>query len=56
LRRIPHVALIIQLYIDQARDKIRQVLNLSAEPILRINSIWAAIRYATGRGRKPTHE
>ena len=53
LSRIPHIALVIQLYIDQARNKVGQVLNLSAEPILRINSLWAAFRYATGRGRKP---
>jgi uncharacterized membrane protein SirB2 len=54
--RIPHYTLIIQLYVQQAKDKIGQLLNLSTEPILRINSLWAAIRYATERRRKATHE
>jgi len=52
MRLIPRYALIIQLYFEQARAKVGQMLNLSAEPILRLNSIWAAIRYATERGRK----
>ena len=56
LRLIPRYALIIQLYFEQARSKIGQLLNLSTEPILRINSIWAAIRYATERGRKPQQD
>jgi uncharacterized membrane protein SirB2 len=54
--RIPHYTLIIQLYVQQAKDKIGQLLNLSTEPILRINSLWAAIRYATERRKKATHE
>jgi hypothetical protein len=53
LRMIPHYAWLIQRYLEQGMSKVRQVLNLSTEPILRINSIWAAIRYATERGRKP---
>jgi hypothetical protein len=56
LRVIPHYALMIQLYIEQGRRKISQLLNLSTEPILRFRSIWAAIRYAFGRRRKPAHE
>jgi small-conductance mechanosensitive channel len=56
LRWIPHYTLIIQLYLERATNKISQMLNLSAEPILRINSLWAATRFATERGRKPTHE
>jgi len=56
LRLVPRYALIIQLYFEQARSKVGQLMNLSTEPILRINSIWAAIRYATERGGKPSHE
>ncbi len=53
--KIPHAALVVQLFFEQIKGKAGQVLNLSAEPILRINAIWAAIRYATTR-RKPAHE
>jgi hypothetical protein len=56
LRLIPRYALIIQLYFEQVKSKVSQVLNLSTEPILRINSIWASIRYATERGRKPAQD
>ena len=56
LRLVPRYALIIQLYFEQARSKISQLMNKSTEPILRINSLWAAIRFATERGRKPSHE
>ena len=52
LRLVPHYALIIQMFIEQTKNKVGQLLNLPTEPILRINSIWAAIRYATERGRK----
>ncbi len=56
LRLIPHYAMVVQLFIERAKDKAGQLLNLSVEPVLRINSLWAAIRYATERGRKPTGE
>ncbi len=56
LRLIPRYTLVIQLYIERIKNKAGQLLNMSVEPILRINSIWAAIRYATERGRKPAHE
>ena len=55
-RIIPPYALVVQLYFEQAKSKIGQLLNMSAEPFLRINSLWAAIRYASERGRKPTQE
>ena len=55
-RIIPPYALVVQLYFEQAKSKIEQLLNMSAEPFLRINSLWAAIRYASERGRKPTQE
>jgi hypothetical protein len=54
--KLPHAALVVQLFIEQVKGKAGQVLNTVAEPILRINSIWAAIRYASGRGRKPAGE
>jgi hypothetical protein len=53
---IPHYTLMIQLYIEQARSKIGQLLDLSTEPILRLRSMWAVIRYASRRRRKPAHE
>ncbi len=56
LRLIPPYALVVQLFFERAKGKVSQLLNLSTEPILRINSVWAAIRYATQRGRKPAHE
>ncbi len=56
LRLIPHYAMVVQLFIERAKDKAGQLLNLSVEPVLRINSLWAAIRYATERGRKPAGE
>ncbi len=55
-RLVPRYALVVQLFFEQARSKAGQLLDLSAEPILRINAIWAAIRYATERGRKPAHD
>lgn len=56
IRLIPRYTLIIQLYFEQARSKAGQLLDVSVEPIMRINSIWAAIRYATERGRKPLQD
>jgi hypothetical protein len=53
MRLIPRYTFIIQLYLEQAKGKVAQLLNYSAEPILRIHAIWAAIRYASERGRKP---
>lgn len=53
MSRVPRYALIIQLYITQAKNTADHLLNASTEPILRINSIWASIRYATGRGKRP---
>jgi len=55
-RLVPRYTLIIQVYFEKARAKVSQLLNLSTEPILRINSIWAAIRYATERGNKPSKQ
>ena len=56
LRLIPRYTLILQLYFEQGRSKIGQLMNMSTEPILRINSIWAAIRYTTERGRKTSQK
>src|SRR5512135_3436828 len=56
LRYIPHYALVIQLYLEKIRGKIGQLADLGVEPILRISIVWAAIRYATGRGRKSIQE
>ena len=56
IRKLPHVTLVIQLYFEQARSKVSQVLDMTTSPIIRINSLWAAIRYATERGRKPNGE
>ncbi len=56
LHMIPGYALLVQLFFEQVKDKVGRVLNASVEPILRINSIWAAIRYASERGRKPAGE
>lgn len=53
---IPHYALVIQLYLEKIRNKIRQLADMGIEPILRISVLWAAIRYATGRGKKPLQE
>lgn len=56
MRVIPHFTLVIQLYFEKARGKISQLANLGVEPILRISAIWAAIRYATERGKKPAQD
>lgn len=56
LRFIPRYTVIVQLYFEQARSKISQIANMSAEPLIRLNSVWAAIRYATERGHKPSHD
>ena len=56
LRLVPHYARILQIYVEFWKTKISQLLNRSIEPILRMSSIWAAIRYATGRGRRLEHE
>ncbi len=53
LHMIPRYALVVQLFFERVKDKAGQLLNASVEPVLRINSIWAAIRYASERGRKP---
>ncbi len=53
---IPKYTLIVQLYLEQARNKISQLANMSVEPILRMSAVWAAIRYATERGRKPAQD
>ncbi|MFZ2095707.1 MAG: hypothetical protein WAV05_03630 [Anaerolineales bacterium] len=54
LRLIPRYALIVQLYIEQAKGKISQIFNLSVEPILRVEAIWAAVRYASRLCKKET--
>jgi hypothetical protein len=52
LRLIPHYALIVQLYFEAGKAKISQVANMIVEPLLRMRSTWAAMRYAAGRGKK----
>jgi hypothetical protein len=52
LRLIPPYALVVQLYIEQAKDKISEFFNLTVEPILRVKTIWAAARYATRLDKK----
>ncbi len=52
LRLIPHYALILQLYFEAGKNKVKQLSNLSIEPIVRIRSTWAAVRYAAKLGKK----
>jgi hypothetical protein len=52
LRLIPRYALIAQLYIEAGKNKVSQLLNLSIEPLLRMRSIWAAVRFAARLGKK----
>ncbi len=52
IRIIPRYALIIQLYFERAKGKVSQLTNLMVEPLLRINSIWAAARRAGRLGRR----
>jgi hypothetical protein len=52
LRLIPHYALILQLYFEAGKNKVRQLSNQSIEPIVRIRSTWAAVRYAARLGKK----
>jgi len=52
LRLIPRYALIVQLYFEAGKKKVSQLSNLSIEPILRMRSIWAAVRYAARLGKK----
>jgi hypothetical protein len=56
LRLVPHYAHILQIYFELAKTKISRLANGSIEPILRISSIWAAMRYAIGRGTRREHE
>jgi uncharacterized protein involved in cysteine biosynthesis len=49
---IPRYSHIIQLYFEQAKGKVSQLTNLMAEPILRVNSVWAAARRAGRLGKK----
>ncbi len=56
LHLIPPYALVVQLFFERVKDRVSRFLNVSVEPILRINSIWAAIRYASERGRRPAGE
>ena len=52
VRLIPPYALTVQLYIEQFKAKLLQIFNLSIEPILRIKTIWTAVRYAATLGKK----
>lgn len=52
LRIIPRYARIIQLYFEQGKGKVSQLTNLIVEPILRINSVWAAARRAGKLGSR----
>ncbi len=56
LRLVPHYTLVVQLFLEQAKSKVAQLLNLGIEPILRINAIWAAIRFSTERGKRPAQD
>jgi hypothetical protein len=56
LRLIPPYALIVQLYIEQFKGKLAQIFNLSVEPILRMKTIWTAVRYATRLGKKEAQQ
>jgi hypothetical protein len=49
---IPRYAYIIQRYFEQGRGKVSQLTNLMAEPVLKINSFWAAARRAVRLGKK----
>lgn len=52
LRLIPHYALIVQLYFEAGKNKVSQLSNLMIEPLLRMRSVWAAMRYAARLGKK----
>ena len=53
---IPRYALIIHLFFERIKGKVSQLTNLMVEPILRINSAWAAARRAGRLGKKEAHE
>ena len=52
LRLIPRYAPIVQLYFEAGKNKVSQLSNLSIEPIVRMRSTWAAVRYAARLGKK----
>ena len=52
LRLIPHYALIVQLYFEAGKNKVSQLSNLMIEPLLRMRSVWAAMRFAARLGKK----
>lgn len=52
LRLIPHYALIVQLSFEAGKNKVSQLSNLSIEPIVRMRSTWASVRYAVRLGKK----
>lgn len=56
LRIIPRYALIVQLYFEAGKNKVSQLSNLSIEPIVRLRSTWAAVRYAARLGKKQAPE
>jgi uncharacterized membrane protein YhdT len=56
LRLIPRYALIVQHYFELTKNKVSLLTNLSIEPIFRMRSIWAAVRYAVTLGRKQKDE
>lgn len=42
---IPGYARIVQLYIELVKSKISQISNLTIEPIIRLETLWARVRY-----------
>lgn len=44
-RLIPRYARIVQLYFELGKSKISQLSNLTIEPIIRLDTLWARVRY-----------
>ena len=51
LRLVPRYAHIVQVYFELGKSKVSQITNLSVEPILRISTILAALRYAARKAK-----
>ena len=56
LKAIPRYAYIIQLFFEKGKNKVSQLTRMMVEPILRINSLWAAARRASRLGRRQAQE
>ena len=52
LRVIPRYALAVQMYFDTARHKVGQMNDKLVEPVLKINSLGAGLRFLRQRGRR----